>query len=143
VGRKARSALGALATGPDIDVFEDVPDTIPYFHGTDVVVYAPGPASGMKVKILEAFALGVPVVTTAEGVEGLPAEDGVHAGICDDDAGLIDRTVDLLRDPARAVRQCVAACALVESWCSPETTVRQMEEIHAIIDGRARRSHTH
>ncbi len=32
----------------------------------------------MKVKVLEALASGVPVVTTHQGVEGLPAEDGVQ-----------------------------------------------------------------
>src|SRR4029453_11452473 len=61
--------------------------------------------SGMKIKILEAMAFGVPVVTTSEGVEGLPAEDGVHAGVCDDDDGLIERAVDLLQDPGRQERQ--------------------------------------
>ena len=66
------------------------------------MVYAPSRGSGMKIKILEAMASGVPVVTTSEGVEGLPAVDGVHAGVCEDDAGLIDRTVALLEDPDAA-----------------------------------------
>ena len=55
------------------------------------MVYAPSRGSGMKIKILEAMAFGVPVVTTSEGVEGFPAVDGVHAGVCEDDAGLIER----------------------------------------------------
>ena len=59
----------------------------------------------MKVKIQEAMAFGVPVVTTGEGVEGLSAVDGVHAGICEDDAGLIERTVALLVSTERQDRQ--------------------------------------
>ena len=90
---------------PDVTIEENVSDIRPYFESTGVMLYAPGRASGMKVKILESFGFGVPVVTTSEGVEGLPAVDGVHAGVCDDDAGLIDRTVELLRDRAGQNRQ--------------------------------------
>jgi len=94
------------------------------------MLYAPIRGSGMKIKVLEAMSFGVPVVTTTEGVEGLPAEDGVHAGIADDDQGLIDRTVAMLRDPARQNLQRRAARALVESHCSPETTVSAIESIY-------------
>ena len=95
------------------------------------MLYAPGRGSGMKVKILESFGFGVPVVTTSEGVEGLPALDGVHAGVCDDDAGLIDRTVELLRDRAGQNRQRAAGRALVESHCGPKPTVDAIEQIYA------------
>jgi len=137
VGRVARAALGALATGPGVSVHEDVPDTIPYFRGTDVLLYAPGPATGMKVKVLEAFALGVPVVTNADGVEGLPAADGVHAGLAEDDAGLIDRTVALLAAPARRARMRRDARALVEAHCSPGPVLDRLEAIHSEIAARS------
>jgi glycosyltransferase involved in cell wall biosynthesis len=51
----------------------------------DVMLYAPNSGSGMKVKLMEAFALGTPIVTTSDGVEGILAEDGIHAGMCEDD----------------------------------------------------------
>lgn len=133
VGRQARSALGELARGEDISLFEDVPDTIPYFRSTDVMLYAPGPASGMKVKVLEAFALGVPVVTTAEGVEGLPATDGVHAGIAEDDADLIERTVRLLLEPDRRLRQAREARSLLEAHCGPGPVLDRLERVYETI----------
>jgi glycosyltransferase involved in cell wall biosynthesis len=133
VGRRARAALGDLAQGPDISVFEDVPDTIPYFRTLDVLLYAPSRGSGMKVKVLEALALGVPVVTTSEGVEGLPAQDGMHAGVCEDDDGLIERTVALLNDPERRRRQRVAARTLVEAHCSPAPTLDHLERVYATL----------
>lgn len=139
VGRVARAALGSLATGPGVSVHEDVPDTIPYFRGTDVLLYAPGPATGMKVKVLEAFALGVAVVTNADGVEGLPALDGVHAGLAEDDAGLIDRTVALLADPARRARMRHDARALVETHCSPGPVLDRLDAVHAEIAARRAR----
>jgi glycosyltransferase involved in cell wall biosynthesis len=95
-----------------------------------VLLYAPARGSGMKIKILEAMSFGVPVVTTSEGVEGIPARDGIEAGVCEDDAGLIERTVTLLEDPARQNRQRAAARALVETHCGPEPTLDRIEKIH-------------
>jgi glycosyltransferase involved in cell wall biosynthesis len=140
VGRRAKSALAHLPLSCDVEILEDVPDTLPYFQGMDALLYAPGRGSGMKVKVLEAFALGTPVVTTSEGVEGLPAEDRVHAGVCEEDAGLIERTVALLQDQKRAADQRIAARRLVETICSPEHVLDQLEQVYAgIINRNARR----
>jgi glycosyltransferase involved in cell wall biosynthesis len=133
VGWGARSALREFIGLPDVTIDENVPDIRPYFERTGVLLYAPERGSGMKVKVMEAFAFGVPVVTTTEGVEGMPAIDGVHAVVCDDDAGLIDRTVELLRDPARQNRQRAAARELLERHCGPEPTVTAFEGIYADI----------
>ena len=130
IGWLARSALRDYLNLPDVKIYENVPDAAPFFRRAGVFLYAPARGSGMKIKILEAMALGVPVVTTSEGVEGLPAEDGVHAGISESDEGLIDRALALLRDPARQNRQRAAARQLIESWCSPERTVDKVEEIY-------------
>jgi glycosyltransferase involved in cell wall biosynthesis len=130
VGWQARSALKGFLGMQDVTIEEDVPDIRPYFERTGLLLYAPARGSGMKVKVLESFGFGVPVVTTSEGVEGLPAVDGVHAGVCEDDAGLIDRAVELLRDPARQNRQRAAARALLESHCGPKPTVDAIERIY-------------
>ena len=130
VGREARAALRDFLGMPDVIIQENVADTIPYFLSTDVLLYAPSRGSGMKVKVLEAFALGVPVVTTSEGVEGIPAQDGIHAGVCEDDAGLIERTVELISHPGRQERQRIAARALIESHCSPSPTLDALEQIY-------------
>lgn len=136
VGWGAKDALADYLTLPDIEIEENVPDTRPYFERTAVMLYAPGRGSGMKIKILEALAYGVPVVTTSEGVEGLPACDGVHAGVCEDDAGLVERTVALLLDPTAQNRQRAAGRALLESHCGPRPTVDAIEAIYAAIGNR-------
>jgi glycosyltransferase involved in cell wall biosynthesis len=136
IGRKAKSALAGFIGTPGLDIAEDVPDPIPYFQSTDVMLYAPPQGSGMKVKILEAFALGTPVVTNSEGVEGLNVEDGVQAGIADDDQGLIARTVGLLRDADGRHSRRIAARRLLEDQCGPGPTVDAMEAIHLRIAGR-------
>ncbi len=115
IGWEARTVLCAFLDMPSVTIVENVPDTRSYFEAAGVLVYAPERGCGMKIKILEAMAYGVPVVTTAEGVEGLPAEDGVHAGICEDDAGLIERTVALLNDRSMQERQRLPRG---NSWCA-------------------------
>jgi polysaccharide biosynthesis protein PslH len=135
VGREARTALRQFLSLPDVAIEENVADILPYFRASDVLLYAPEQGSGMKVKILESFALGVPVVTNREGVEGLPAVDGVHAGICDDDAGLIERTVALLRSQQKREQQRLAARWFVESHCSPTVTLAGVEQVYDQLVG--------
>jgi glycosyltransferase involved in cell wall biosynthesis len=112
-----------------------VPDTAPYFEATDVMLYAPQVGSGMKVKVLEALAQGTPVVTTRDGVEGLPAVDGVHAGICDDDAGLVERTVALLKNPELRRARRLAGRELIERTCGPGPTVDALERVYEAMRG--------
>jgi glycosyltransferase involved in cell wall biosynthesis len=133
VGRSAKDALAAFTDMSDVEIHQDVPDTIPYFTSMDVMLYAPVSGSGMKVKVMEAFALGTPVVTTTEGVEGIPAEDGIHAGICDDDPGLIERTVKLLINPSLQEVQRIKARQLLESYCSPEVTINIIEQTYSLL----------
>jgi glycosyltransferase involved in cell wall biosynthesis len=141
VGWGAKAALKEYLGMPDLSVEENVPDTRPYFERTGVMLYAPARGSGMKIKILESLGYGVPVVTTSEGVEGLPALDGVHAGVCEVDAGLIDRTVTLLNDPSTQNRQRAFGRLLLESHCGPQPTVDGIEEIYAwMIAGKTTRA---
>jgi glycosyltransferase involved in cell wall biosynthesis len=141
VGRRARAALGDFAGGPDVTIHEDVPDTRPYFAESDVLLYAPRVGSGMKVKTLEAFAMGTPVVTTRAGAEGIAAEDGIHAGVCEDDSGLIERTVALLNNAELRQRRRLAARQLVETQCAPPVVLDQLEDVYARLkpSGRGER----
>ncbi len=107
-----------------------VDDVRGFFRSLDLQLYPRNPSSGMKFKVLEAFALGVPVVTNAAGVEGMPVEDGVHAGLSEDDAGLIERTVALLQDPARRQQVRYQARELLKTHCSPESALDRVERIY-------------
>ncbi len=140
VGRSAQDAFAAFTKTKDVEIYQDVPDTLPYFANTDVMLYAPIAGSGMKVKIMEAFALGTPVVTTSEGVEGIPAEDGVHAGICEDDQGLIDKTMELLNNPSLQQKRRIKARRLLEDYCNPQVTVEKIEQVYqALNEGRRKK----
>jgi len=58
--------------------------------------------SGVRVKLLEAFAAGIPVVSTRLGAEGLADRDGEICALADEPAEFARRVVDLLRDPQKA-----------------------------------------
>jgi glycosyltransferase involved in cell wall biosynthesis len=58
--------------------------------------------SGVRVKLLEAFAAGIPVVSTRLGAEGLADTDGEICALADDPAEFASRAVRLLRDSAEA-----------------------------------------
>lgn len=139
VGRHAAEAFGSYASADGISIHGDVPDIVPYFRGADVMVYAPENASGMKIKVLEAFALGLPVVTTPAGVEGIPAVDGVHAGIAEDNRGLIDRTVNILENNEERLEMRRRARRLLVEHLSPDTCLDKLEESYMLLLEHGRR----
>jgi glycosyltransferase involved in cell wall biosynthesis len=130
VGRHAREAMEPLGGGPAVEFHESVPEIAPYFHALDVFVYAPTHGSGMKVKVLEAFAFGAPVVTTESGAEGLPVKSGVHASIGGTDEEIVHEAVTLLRHPDRALQQAREGRRLLETCCSPQATVQQYSKLY-------------
>jgi glycosyltransferase involved in cell wall biosynthesis len=71
--------------------------------------------SGVRVKLLEAFAAGIPVVSTSVGAEGLTNADGAICAIADDPAAFAGRALDLLRDPDAAAQMAMRARADVEA----------------------------
>lgn len=80
-----------------------------------VVVVPLRVGGGTRLKILEAFANRVPVVSTSVGAEGLAVEHDRHLLLADDPATLAACTADLIRDPTLASRLSDAAFDLVRS----------------------------
>ena len=76
--------------------------------------------SGVRVKLLEAFAAGIPVVSTRVGAEGLAVKDGEFCALADDPGEFAARVLVLLRDPERAAAMAERAREEVESqWTWP------------------------
>lgn len=90
-----------------------VEDLAPRYAAAAVVVVPLRHGSGTRIKALEAFAHGVPVVGTTIGLEGLGVVDGTHALVADDASGLAARVVEVLDDPAIGRRLAAAAGDLV------------------------------
>lgn len=69
--------------------------------------------AGMRGKLLEAFASGLPVVSTSLGLEGVDATPGIHCERADDPADFAAALLGLLDDPARRAARARAARSLV------------------------------
>lgn len=61
-----------------------VKDVTPYLQRASVFVIPLFSGSGVRIKMLEAMAAGIPVVSTTIGAEGIPVVDGTHVLIADD-----------------------------------------------------------
>ena len=75
-----------------------VPDLQPYMDAAALMVVPVRAGSGMRVRLLEAFARAMPAVTTTIGLEGIEAVHEEHILIADDPADFARQTVRLLRD---------------------------------------------
>ena len=93
----------ALATRSHVDVVGAVPEMAPYLRAADLVAVPLRAGSGTRIKILEAFAHRIPVVSTTIGAEGLNVVGGVHLELADSVTDITARCVDLLANtPKRA-----------------------------------------
>lgn len=90
---------------------------------------------GTRLKILEAMALGTPVVSTSKGAEGLDVKHGEHVLLADDAATFARHTLSLLQDPDLRQRISTQARQLVEQrydWSSiGQSFVRLVEDVVA------------
>lgn len=87
---------------PTVTVTGPVPDVRPFIAGAALVAAPLTSGSGTKYKVLEALALGRPVVTTSVGAEGLALRDGIEAAVASDLAAFDARVATLLQVPAEA-----------------------------------------
>jgi glycosyltransferase involved in cell wall biosynthesis len=79
VEKVVRSANG-------VSLHADVPDIRPFFEQGAVYVVPMRYGGGVRQKILEAWSMGVPVVSTTMAIEGINAEDGIQLWIRDEPA---------------------------------------------------------
>lgn len=102
VGKHPPPELVALARGNDhIAIEANVTDVTPHFRDAHVLAVPLQTGGGTRLKILEAFAAGLPVVSTAIGCEGIRAIDGQHLTVAErTDFGAA--IASLLLDPVRA-----------------------------------------
>jgi glycosyltransferase involved in cell wall biosynthesis len=92
--------LSALDDPPRVSVVGRVPHITVELARADVVIVPLLSGSGTRVKILEAFAHRIPVVSTTLGAEGLGVRDGVHLLIADSATDLAGACGRLLTDAA-------------------------------------------
>ncbi|MEW6554407.1 MAG: glycosyltransferase [Actinomycetota bacterium] len=93
-----RDLLELARSDPSVVVTGTVDDVRPYFERARVFVNPVRIGGGFRGKILEAMSMGLPIVTTSLGAEGVNAEDGRDMIVADGPADFAAATVRLLRD---------------------------------------------
>lgn len=77
----------------------------PYLRAADIAIVPLCQGGGTRMKILDYFAAGIPVLSTAKGIEGIPVTNNVEAVIVSDaDERFADAVINLLQDRATAQR---------------------------------------
>jgi Glycosyltransferase len=101
VGRRPAPILRRLAERERLILTGEVSDVRPFLAGAAVYIVPMPIGGGIRLKVLEAFALEAPVVSTTLGVEGIAGlRDGVHCLLADTPQQFADAVVRLLDDPA-------------------------------------------
>jgi glycosyltransferase involved in cell wall biosynthesis len=106
VGRSPPDRLRRrVAAVPGAELHADVPDVRPYLGASAVMAVPLRIGGGSRLKILEALASGLPVVSTRVGAEGLAVRPGHDFTLADSPSEMTGALVRCLTRPEEAVAQ--------------------------------------
>jgi len=114
-GGLPRRVADAMALQPELELSGYVQDLDSVYRDADAVIVPLRAGGGTRIKLLEAFAHGCPVVSTTEGARGIEAEADRHLLIADPPAGFADQCARLMGDEGLAARLTEASHELVRS----------------------------
>ena len=115
VGRNPPEALQYRVKAiPGVELHANVPDVRPFLARAALMVVPLRIGGGSRLKILEAFAAGLPVISTRIGAEGLDVEDVVHLTVVEDIEGMAPAIVANLKNPMPGLAQAQRGRKLVE-----------------------------
>ena len=98
-GRNAEDSFLKKLDHPNITYHGEVENARSFMKAYRIMIAPLFSGSGIRIKILEAMALGRPVVTTSTGIEGIPAENLRTVLVGDDPQSYHDLLLELLKDP--------------------------------------------
>jgi len=119
-----------------VEVIGAVPDTRPYLEQANVFVVPLRVGGGTRLKILEAMAMGKPVVSTSIGAEGLQVTPGHDILIADDPVEFASAVVKLLECPELRTDLAQNGRALVERLYDWNSIALKFEDVLVEIAGR-------
>lgn len=129
VGRNMTSEIKALA-GQDVLVDEDVPLIRDVFNKASVQVAPIEGPGGTRLKILEAMATGLPIVTTPVGAAGLDLKDGKHALIRKTDSGLAQAAIKVLKNARLPKQMGEAAKVFVKDGYTWKSSADKLDKLY-------------
>ncbi len=135
VGARPTEAVRALGTQDPhtIVVTGSVPDVRPYGEDCGAFIVPLRAGSGMRVKILNALAMGLPVVSTSVGAEGIEVTNGENIVLADGPGGFADAVVRVLTQPALAEKIARGGRSLMEARYAWDRVGERLLSVYATI----------
>ena len=135
VGRSPQPKVVALGRQPGVHVTGEVPDTRPYVTEALALVVPLRSGGGTRLKILEAMAMGCPVISTRLGAEGLDVVNGESILLADRPDELVQQVQLLLQDATLACRIGQAGQRLVAKQYDWQVCLRGVEQLYDTLIG--------
>ena len=129
VGSRPTRSVRRLAELPGVVVTGFVEDVRDWLARAQVCVAPLRIARGVQNKVLEAMAMGRPVVVTPEALEGIDATAGSELVVAGDERGFAEAVLGLLREPGRSSAIGAAARACVERRYRWDTNLAVLDEV--------------
>src|SRR5262249_37897863 len=133
VGARPAASVQRLAADPHVRVTGLVDDVRPYYAAAAAAIVPLRIGGGVRMKILESMALGVPILSTRVGAEGLGLTDGSDLLLADTPADLAAAAIRLLGDPGLRDRLAAHARQTALRRFSWEAVVQTLEDVYASI----------
>jgi len=125
VGRHPTQAMHkAAGTDPGITITGAVDSVVPWYGAPCIVTLPITHGSGTRLKILEAFAAGACVVSTAKGAEGLAVTPDQSIVMAESDAAFVTALTRLMQDPGQRRRLGQGGYELVKDTYSWQAATR-------------------
>lgn len=129
VGEKPAASVLRLSRLPGVVVTGAVPDVRPFYAKASVAVAPLRIARGIQNKILQAMAMGLPVVATSGACQGIEARPEEGVLIEDDPVTFAARVGGLLKDPVAQVTLGRRARAFVETHHSWAASLTRLDDL--------------
>lgn len=139
VGKNPPAEVQALAADPRVQVTGYVADPLPYLQAADVFVVPLHSGGGMRVKILDAWLWGLPIVSTPIGAEGIELQEGENILLAGDPAAFAAATVRLLHDPQLNQRLRSQGRRWVEQTYAWQVVYRRVDAVYGALQGGGER----
>jgi glycosyltransferase involved in cell wall biosynthesis len=130
IGRKPPGAIEKLGRESRVEITGYVADPEPYLRETAVFVVPLRAGAGMRVKILDAWCCGLPVVSTSLGAEGIRAIDGENILLADDARSFAESVIRVMQDRTLARRLAANGRSAAEDSYDWKKVYRAWDEIY-------------
>jgi glycosyltransferase involved in cell wall biosynthesis len=141
-GLQAKTSVSVFIAGNGMPSFENdrimsvgfVSDLDSFLHAMDIAIVPLSSGAGTKLKVFDYMSVGLPIVTTKKGVEGIDITEGTDAIVVEDvDSEFITAIEELIENPSWRQTLGDQARILAETEYSWDTIGGELRDIYAQI----------